>query len=105
MLFRSAYESIIKNEPIVGPKLPESFNVLVKELQGLGLRVDLVDDEESVDAEHVIAQSGPADKTAPIASDDDEAETYLDESDDLGEIEDGMSVQDIDEVEDIKEEA
>lgn len=101
-----AYESIIKNEPIVGPKLPESFNVLVKELQGLGLRVDLVDDEESVDAEHVIAQSGPADKTAPIASDDDdEAETYLDESDDLGEIEDGMSVQDIDEVENIKEEA
>ena len=101
-----AYESIIKNEPIVGPKLPESFNVLVKELQGLGLRVDLVDDEESVDAEHVIAQSGPADKTAPIASDDDdETETYLDESDDLGEIEDGMSVQDIDEVEDIKEEA
>ena len=47
-----------------------------------------------------------ADKTAPITSDDDdEAETYLDESDDLGEIEDGMSVQDIDEVEDIKEEA
>ena len=35
-----AYESIIKDEPIVGPKLPESFNVLVKELQGLGLRVD-----------------------------------------------------------------
>lgn len=99
-----AYESIIKNEPIVGPKLPESFNVLVKELQGLGLRVDLVDDNESVDAEHVIAQSGPADKTAPVI-DDNEGEAYLDESDDLGEIEDGMSVQDIDEVEDIKEEA
>ena len=32
-------------------------------------------------------------------------ETYLDESDDIGEIENGMSVQDIDEVEDIKEEA
>jgi DNA-directed RNA polymerase subunit beta len=41
-----AYESIIKNEPIVGPKLPESFNVLVKELQGLGLRVDLLDEAE-----------------------------------------------------------
>ena len=39
-----AYESIIKDEPIVGPKLPESFNVLVKELQGLGLRVDLMED-------------------------------------------------------------
>jgi DNA-directed RNA polymerase subunit beta len=35
-----AYESIIKQEPIVGPKIPESFNVLVKELQGLSLRVD-----------------------------------------------------------------
>ena len=97
-----AYESIIKDEPIVGPKLPESFNVLVKELQGLGLRVDLVDDEATVDAEHVIASSGPEDKT--VAADDKE-ETYLDESDDIGEIDDGMSVQDIDEVEEIKEDA
>ena len=98
-----AYESIIKDEPIVGPKLPESFNVLVKELQGLGLRVDLVDDEAAVDAEHVIASSGPEDKT--IAADGEEEETYLDESDDIGEIDDGMSVQDIDEVEEIKEDA
>ena len=98
-----AYESIIKDEPIVGPKLPESFNVLVKELQGLGLRVDLVDDEAAVDAEHVIASSGPEDKT--VATDNEEEEKYLDESDDIGEIGDGMSVQDIDEVEEIKEDA
>ena len=98
-----AYESIIKDEPIVGPKLPESFNVLVKELQGLGLRVDLVDDEATVDAEHVIASSGPEDKT--VAADDKEEETHPDESDDIGEIDDGMSVQDIDEVEEIKEDA
>lgn len=98
-----AYESIIKDEPIVGPKLPESFNVLVKELQGLGLRVDLVDDEAAVDAEHVIASSGPEDKT--IAADGEKEETYLDESDDIGEIDSGMSVQDIDEVEEIKEDA
>ena len=98
-----AYESIIKDEPIVGPKLPESFNVLVKELQGLGLRVDLVDDEAAVDAEHVIASSGPEDKT--VAANGEEEETYLDESDDIGEIDDGMSVQDIDEVEEIKEDA
>lgn len=98
-----AYESIIKDEPIVGPKLPESFNVLVKELQGLGLRVDLVDDEAAVDAEHVIASSGPEDKT--VAADGEKEETYLDESDDIGEIDDGMSVQDIDEIEEIKEDA
>ena len=51
-----AYESIIKDEPIVGPKIPESFNVLVKELQGLGLRVDLVtnDSQDIIDAEVVL---------------------------------------------------
>ncbi len=37
-----AYEAIIKNEPIRGPRIPESFNVLVKELQSLGLGVDLI---------------------------------------------------------------
>lgn len=54
-----AYESIIKGEPIVGPKIPESFNVLVKELQGLGLKVDLVDIEhgEAVDAEVVLEKT------------------------------------------------
>ena len=104
-----AYESIIKDESIVGPKLPESFNVLVKELQGLGLRVDLLDESEDaiVDAEEVIAEAGPADKTVPavIVNDDEDVETVLDEADDFGDIEDGMSIQDIDEVEEIKEEA
>ena len=50
-----AYESIIKKTEIVGPKIPESFNVLVKELQGLGLKVDLVQSDTVVDAEAVLA--------------------------------------------------
>jgi DNA-directed RNA polymerase subunit beta len=51
-----AYESIIKGTEIAGPKVPESFNVLVKELQGLGLRVDLVDTKagQVIDAENVL---------------------------------------------------
>jgi DNA-directed RNA polymerase subunit beta len=52
-----AYESIIKKTAIVGPKVPESFNVLVKELQGLGLKVDLVHSDKVVDAESVLASS------------------------------------------------
>jgi len=108
-----AYESIIKDEPIVGPKLPESFNVLVKELQGLGLRVDLLNDEvnEVIDAEEVIATAGPADKTVPatpvIAGDDDEEETVLDEADDVDLDEDGLNVETADEfkTDDEKEEA
>jgi DNA-directed RNA polymerase subunit beta len=50
-----AYEAIIKGTPIQGPKVPESFNVLVKELQGLGLRVDLRKEGENIDAEEVLA--------------------------------------------------
>ncbi|HUD03462.1 MAG TPA: DNA-directed RNA polymerase subunit beta [Patescibacteria group bacterium] len=51
-----AYESIIKQTEIVGPKVPESFNVLVKELQGLGLKVDLVDLNQghAIDAEDLL---------------------------------------------------
>ena len=51
-----AYESIIKQTEIVGPKVPESFNVLVKELQGLGLKVDLIDQNmgQVVDAEELL---------------------------------------------------
>ncbi len=52
-----AYEAIIKNEPIEGPKLPEGFNVLVKELQGLGLKVDLLDHGEMSDASDVIEET------------------------------------------------
>ncbi len=54
-----AYESIIKKTAIVGPKVPESFNVLVKELQGLGLKVDLVDlhANQTIDAENILAKN------------------------------------------------
>ena len=52
-----AYESIIKQDPIEGPKLPEGFNVLVKELQGLGLKVDLLDHGEMNDASDVIERT------------------------------------------------
>ncbi|MFA5003938.1 MAG: DNA-directed RNA polymerase subunit beta [Candidatus Saccharimonadales bacterium] len=52
-----AYESIIKKTAIVGPKVPESFNVLVKELQGLGLKVDLVASDALVDAEAILARN------------------------------------------------
>src|SRR5258708_23348456 len=53
-----AYESIIKGTAIQGPKVPESFNVLVKELQGLGLKVDLLTaDNKIIDAEEILARN------------------------------------------------
>ncbi len=34
-----AYESIVKGDPMPRPGIPESFNVLIHELRGLGLNV------------------------------------------------------------------
>jgi DNA-directed RNA polymerase subunit beta len=80
-----AYESIIKNEKIVGPKLPESFNVLVKELQGLSLKVDLLDesDDEVLEVD------------ADVADHADTSEVHLEEYEKESETE----------TEDVKEEA
>jgi len=77
-----AYEAIIKKTEIVGPKVPESFNVLVKELQGLGLKVDLVVSDTVVDAENVLATSimqeakapAPMDVPSPVIADIDLSE-------------------------------
>jgi len=41
-----AYEAIVKNAPIKKPNIPESFNVLLKELQSIWLDLDLLDNEE-----------------------------------------------------------
>jgi DNA-directed RNA polymerase subunit beta len=39
------YEAIVKGENLLEPGLPESFNVMVKELQSLGLDVNLVEEK------------------------------------------------------------
>ncbi len=44
-----AYESIIKGEPIRKVNIPESFNVLIRELKGLCLDVELLKDGKKVE--------------------------------------------------------
>ena len=41
------YEAIVKGEPLPQPGVPESFRVLVKELQALGLDMKVLDKEEN----------------------------------------------------------
>ena len=43
------YKAIVDGEPIPAPGIPESFRVLVKELQGLGISVKLIDSETGED--------------------------------------------------------
>ncbi len=60
------YESIVKGENILEPGLPESFNVLVKELQSLALNVELMesdiltDDSDEEDTELEVGDNSMA---------------------------------------------
>ena len=41
------YEAIVKGENISRPSVPESFRVLMKELQSLGLDVKVMDEQDN----------------------------------------------------------
>jgi len=79
-----AYEALIRDEEIQKPSIPESFNVLVHELQGLGLEVNLLTESgemiEPVDRPKVPLQPS---KTLVIVDDieddDEEGETEEEE--------------------------
>ncbi|MBU0705695.1 DNA-directed RNA polymerase subunit beta [Patescibacteria group bacterium] len=64
-----AYESIVKGESIKTPSVPESFNVLVKELKSLCLDVELLkskgDQLEEVELEEVIDHEDEAEAVIP----------------------------------------
>lgn len=45
------YESIVKGEHVLEPGLPESFNVMMKELQSLGLDVELIEEKGAEEGE------------------------------------------------------
>jgi len=66
------YESIVKGEHALQPSVPESFNVLVKELQGLGLDVRLERKEHIVTAAELFDQLVKKELGGPVKE---EAET------------------------------
>ena len=41
------YESIVRGEHVAIPSIPESFNVLVQEIRGLGLNIEIYDKEDN----------------------------------------------------------
>ncbi|MEQ8820926.1 MAG: hypothetical protein RLY93_11840 [Sumerlaeia bacterium] len=66
------YEAIVKGRTSVTPGIPESFNVLVKELQALGLNLELlVEEDTGAEDEQIEVYEGVED------------DSFLDE-DDLG---------------------
>ena len=115
------YEAIVKGENIPEPGVPESFKVLVKELQALGLDIRLYDNdtelelkediEDAVDFnldEHKKMISG---ENSDVAVDSEINENYVDDEDDeeelLGddeEFDDGLDDELFEELEDEEDE-
>lgn len=69
------YESIVKGEPIKKPNVPESFRVLVKELQSLCLNVELI-------GEKLAEETEPSGEIKELATTDRIEESKLDFSED-----------------------
>ena len=62
------YESIVKGEKILEPGVPESFKVLVKELQSLGLAVEVLnDDEQRSHSPTITGADDRADRAADVS--------------------------------------
>ena len=107
-----AYQSIIKDMEIQGPAIPEGFNVLVKELQGLGLKVNMITDDKVINAEDVVTSKDVTNPHIQIdeqdVSDEDDGEMVFDEADaeisEIDETEDGVSFETADEFNDNMEE-
>ncbi len=64
------YESIVKGESVMNPGLPESFNVLVRELQALCLDVELIDKQNSSERGASLGLFDPSVAPAPLPAGD-----------------------------------
>ena len=89
------YESIVKGVPLPNPSIPESFRVLIKEFQGLGLDISVIEDDDKViginelekeddDDDMPIAEEVPKNNLIKEfdSSEEENDESYDDESED-----------------------
>jgi DNA-directed RNA polymerase subunit beta len=81
-----AYEKIVKGENIPEPGVPESFKVLLKELQAIGLDVQILNE----DGEEVVIRE---------LDDEDDVEVEQDQTDEIRQVMEGDPAADTDETE------
>ncbi len=103
-----AYESIVKGESIKTPSVPESFNVLVKELKSLCLDVELLKTAgghiEEVEVEDVI-DAGDEDELIPSADQIDELNEGKESEEDVEKEVEGENLGAHDAIEEMEEAA
>jgi DNA-directed RNA polymerase subunit beta len=103
-----AFEAMVKGTPIPAPKVPESFRVLVRELNSLGLDIIAQELEEVIDEDaipvklpqdeldlmepDVLLADDSSSSGAAVGDDDDDDDT-TDDTDDTEEDEDGTEAE------------
>ena len=109
------YESIVKGNPLPNPGIPESFRVLIKELQALGLDISVINnDDEVVGFKELEAASDEDEDDAPLVEEvmekntsltpiGDEEDVLEDDYDDLDDYDEANSSEEEDEYEDLEE--
>ena len=84
------YEAIVKGQNVPTPGIPEAFRVLVKELQSLGLDINVLDNEgNSIDLKQTFDDDDDYIPKASLAADDD-----MDFGLDDGDLSDGFMAED-----------
>ena len=84
------YEAIVKGDDIMPPGVPESFKVLVKELQSLGLSVEVLNEEEKAVSADKVREAGESERELPTLDSaaklmvDETAEAHEGEKDNVG---------------------
>jgi hypothetical protein len=68
------YEAIIKNEEVVQAGVPESFKVLVKELQSLSIAVEIINEEEEITSAEKLDEVSPPESEFEITEGETTAE-------------------------------
>ena len=101
------YEAIVKGEAVPEPGIPESFRVLIKELQSLGLDMKLYNHNEQVEIKETVDTLHEGEFEAPTEDpgiEEDPDEFVLEANDEEETVIDdisGIQIQDIDEIDDV----
>ena len=90
------YESIVKGQNVPTPGVPESFKVLIKELQSLGLDVKVLDkDNEEIDLKQTFEEDEDLGLAPPVFDEGLAEETVMDSFEGFGQLdENGEYVED-----------
>jgi len=87
------YEAIVKGENIPEPGIPESFKVLIKELQSLALDVKVLSEED----QEIVMKETVDDEIDDLDINIEGQETFVDDEDDLGsDDEDDKELEELD---------